>query len=69
MIIIIMITYKRKPLTLGHREYHGISHVLCLETARQQEVRRAGRYETGAPGQLVNRNAAGGLLVVQPGPG
>ena len=43
MTVIIMITYKRKPLTLGHREYHGFSHVLCLETAQRQEVRRAGR--------------------------
>ena len=38
-----MITYKRKPLTLGHREYHGFIHVLCLEIAWRQEVSRAGR--------------------------
>ena len=38
MIVIIIITYKRKHLALGHRECHGINHMPCLVTAQWQEV-------------------------------
>ena len=68
MILIVIITCKRKPLAPGHREYHRINHELCLVTAQWQEVRRGIREETGASGQLMTRNPAGGPLVAQPGP-